>query len=527
MTFLPLVERELRVAARLRSTYWIRAITAGVLTAVAVLMLLFGTLSTFQSQAGKASFRTLAFMTMVLCFLEGARRTADCLSAERREGTLGLLFLTDLRGYDVVLGKLAATSLNSFYCLMALLPIIALPLLTGGVTPKEYWRMALALTNILFLSLSVGIWVSAHSRNERNALGCTLLVLIALAGWPYLLQIPSLLPLSPLFAYNTAYEANYLSNASGYWKAILVLQGLSWLLLAWASLVLPSRFQKELIGTSVRWWKPNPERMFGKPEKRLRLRRLLLQGNPVVWLAGRNLGNRVFLWLAVAAALGLVGVFAIVGDTDFLPVYIGIAIVINFMVKIRLGVQSCHCLAEARQNNAMEMLLSTPLTVDQMIQGQLTALKRMFLTPVLLILGIELTGLIGGLLLTDNREAMAAVGVSLFVVSCYLGMFILDTFALIWTGMWFGLSSKNETTAIVKTIGFILLLPHLSFILWCFGLVFFIGWPIFWIVWSSQKLRYQFRNFATTQYATRSHDASWLPPVNIPNQPPPFVPAPR
>ena len=31
------------------------------------------------------------------------RNTADSLSAEKREGTLGLLFLTDLRGYDVVL----------------------------------------------------------------------------------------------------------------------------------------------------------------------------------------------------------------------------------------------------------------------------------------------------------------------------------------------------------------------------------------------------------------------------------------
>jgi len=34
--------------------------------------------------------------------------TADTLSGESREGTLGLLFLTDLRSWDVTLGKLAS-----------------------------------------------------------------------------------------------------------------------------------------------------------------------------------------------------------------------------------------------------------------------------------------------------------------------------------------------------------------------------------------------------------------------------------
>src|SRR5436190_7976809 len=43
--------------------------------------------------------------------------TADALSKEKREGTLGLLFLTELQSYDVVLGKLFASSLRSVYFL--------------------------------------------------------------------------------------------------------------------------------------------------------------------------------------------------------------------------------------------------------------------------------------------------------------------------------------------------------------------------------------------------------------------------
>ena len=107
--------------------------------------------------------------------------TSDCLSEEKREGTLGLLFLTDLRGYDVVLGKLLATSLRGFYALLAVLPILAITLFMGGVTGAQYWKSALALVNALFFSLAAGMAVSAVSRDSQKAMMGTLLVLLLLA----------------------------------------------------------------------------------------------------------------------------------------------------------------------------------------------------------------------------------------------------------------------------------------------------------------------------------------------------------
>src|SRR5206468_1737190 len=78
--------------------------------------------------------------------------------------------LTDLKGYDVVLGKLAATSLDAFYGLIAILPVLAIPLLLGGVSIEEFWRMSLVLTNALFFSLAAGIFVSSMSRGPRKAM---------------------------------------------------------------------------------------------------------------------------------------------------------------------------------------------------------------------------------------------------------------------------------------------------------------------------------------------------------------------
>jgi ABC-type transport system involved in cytochrome c biogenesis permease component len=156
MTFLPIVERELRVAARHPGTYRTRWFAG---TGMMALWLLLFAVNHRVSAAelNKTLFVALGILALGCCLLAGIFLTADCLSEERREGTLGLLFLTDLRGYDVVLGKLVATSVHSVYGLLAMLPVLALPLLMGGVTVGEFWRVVLVLGATLFLSLSIGM----------------------------------------------------------------------------------------------------------------------------------------------------------------------------------------------------------------------------------------------------------------------------------------------------------------------------------------------------------------------------------
>ena len=140
MTFLPIVARELRVASRKRSTYWLRI---GAAVAILVLGSWFFLMMKTEapSQVAKQLFGILTGTAVLYGLLSGVRETADCLSIEKREGTLGLLFLTDLKGYDVVLGKFAASSLNAFYGVFAVLPMLAIPLLMGGITLGEFSRV--------------------------------------------------------------------------------------------------------------------------------------------------------------------------------------------------------------------------------------------------------------------------------------------------------------------------------------------------------------------------------------------------
>jgi len=198
MTFLPIVARELRVAARRRGTFWTRtAVALGAIVTGAFFYL--ANLGTPAEIVAQRIFMGLMALSIFFCLFAGRLLTADCLSEEKRQGTLGLLFLTDLEGYDIVLGKLAATSLNGFYSLLAVFPVLAVPLLLGGIANGEFWRVVLVLANSFLFSLAVGIFVSSLSRETRRAMGGNLLVMLLLIGVPGACAfiLASLLPAHP------------------------------------------------------------------------------------------------------------------------------------------------------------------------------------------------------------------------------------------------------------------------------------------------------------------------------------------
>src|SRR4051812_256712 len=221
MAFLPIVERELRVASRRKSTHRIRLWTtlAGLLISFFFLLVSMAG-GTFAHNVGRILFSILTYYAFGMSLLAGVLLAADCLSEEKREGTLGLLFLTDLKGHDVVLGKLLAVGLSALYGLVAVLPVTALPLLLGGVTVNEYWRVALAMINALFFSLALGLLVSAWSRDAVKAMGNTLALLVLFAVVLPLLgslisfvHLPSAwwypIAFSPSFAFLNGPEAYY------------------------------------------------------------------------------------------------------------------------------------------------------------------------------------------------------------------------------------------------------------------------------------------------------------------------------
>src|SRR5436309_16114407 len=107
MFLLPVAAREVREASRQPRTYAWRAATASAALAV---MALYAWFSRYSFTRGHDLFVAISTVAFVYCLVAGVLRTADTIAEEKRENTLGLLFLTDLTGFDIILGKLLSSS---------------------------------------------------------------------------------------------------------------------------------------------------------------------------------------------------------------------------------------------------------------------------------------------------------------------------------------------------------------------------------------------------------------------------------
>ncbi|MCW5557598.1 MAG: ABC transporter permease [Verrucomicrobiae bacterium] len=367
MTFLPVVARELRVQARQPATHRIRIFLALGLGLVAVVLLL-------GMRQNRSLTQTLFWLNSSLafgwCLLSGAFLTADCLGGEQREGTLGLLFLTDLRPLDIVLGKLAATSLQAAFGLLAVLPILAWPLLMGGVTAGQFWRLALVLVVTQFVSLSLAACVSAFTPSFRQSLGRVLAILgIQTAGLSLLGALVGRLPLTgaqqwkrilgtvnPLQTLDFAMAPRMAGAAVPPWFhwgiGVLLLMGLAGIALASIQLRRLMR-TAEAAETKKAGLLPRPVGLVGggNPYAHLVSRErgwdalgLLLAGTGVVWL-----GLAAGVWLSPqgpAVPLFVASIFTAYG--------------VHVLFKIRLILEATRQLSEDLRSGALEIVLSTP-----------------------------------------------------------------------------------------------------------------------------------------------------------------------
>jgi len=499
MTFLPIVDRELRERARWRSTYWVRGLVAFFATAIAAFVLMF-IAAAAPGMVGKATLQTLAWLAFPFVVLEGLRNTADSLSEEKREGTLGLLFLTDLKGYDVVLGKFFASSLTSFYALLAMVPALAIPVLLGGVTGAEFWRLVLALINALFFSLTAGTFISSISRDERRAWAGTFaligLFVIAIPALASALRVSWLSTWSPFTAFRLHGANSYDLNPQMYWKALWIPHLTSWMWLALASFLLPRVWQESGRRTE--------RRRVREPERARRGRNEMLAVNPVWWLTSRHTHQRAWLWLVVSA-IAILGVASWLGSLNSptaLWTIFGCFIAVHLALAVWVGFEACNSFAEARSTGAIELLLSTPLHVRQILRGQHLALRELFMRPLLLLLAVELCMVVAQIWLMTNKGTGAFGSVMLILMLGFcLVWFVLDLFAVAEVGMWYGLTSQKPTQALTKTVLFVLILP-LLFLPCCYmvGPGLMVAKSVIFFTWAQSKLENEFRRAATERY---------------------------
>jgi hypothetical protein len=408
------------------------------------------------------------------------RHTADCLSEEKREGTLGLLFLTDLKGYDVVVGKLVSTSVNAFFGLLAILPIMTVSILMGGITHGELWRVSLVLVNAFFFSLSLGMLLSSLCNNSRVAMGWTFgLLLFFTLGLPlaenwiaFVTNTPSLRNatswLNPVSAGFLVVDGNFRSKEVEFWISLCSVHGMAWLFLIAASLIVPRSWQDRPAGAKTKGlghrWRTLTD---GGAHERLSHRRRLLDINAYYWLAARRKFKQLWMWFVFA---GLAGLW-VWGERENRNDWVGMgnyfltALVLNTVLKSAVASESVRRLSEDRKSGSLELVLSTSLTVRDIIKGQLLALRRHFLWPLCFVLGLEIIYFIIALRKEGNSPDPEEIPPTIGFVVAMMFLLLADTGAMAFVGMWNGLTAKSPNHAAGMTFRKVVVYPVVTTII--------------------------------------------------------------
>jgi ABC-type Na+ efflux pump permease subunit len=485
MSLFPIVARELRVASRRRSLYTVRTVFA--LAAIFISGLIMSFNQAAPTTMGASLFYTLSSFAFVYCAMEGIWITSDCVGEEKREGTLGLLFLTDLRGYDVIFGKLAATSLRSICGLLAILPVLAIPLLLGSVTGKEFGRLILVLINTMLLSLSVGICISVYcTKAVKSAVATFAMMIVLLGAAPicvFLIAMvtkPSPSPInvdtyyvhSALYGMSMAADRAYLAEPWSYWKSLLINHLLMWGFVVTASLAVSKCWQdRPFSGAKLKQKEKLLRADRGSKRYETRLRERLLFRNPVMWLHSRSRLKKLYPWFIFA----LGGVYWIWGSIRFGSIFynepanfIATAYFSSLIFKFWIGIESSQRLTDDRRNGSLELLFSTPLRVKDVLSGHWKAILNQSVGPLIFL--CVLTLFFALLLLVESRGLGGSQTTYLVIMlMAHLVLLIVDSLALFWCGLWNSVRARYVNRAIGVTLFHVLILPWILFL----GLIIF------------------------------------------------------
>ncbi len=461
MSFLPIVHRELRVASQRKGTYHLRAWAVALALCLVCYLWFFTEFGQFSSKNLGANILTLLSSILFgYTFLSGVFCTSDCIGVEKRSGTIGLLFLTRLKAYDITAGKLAAHSLQALYGLVAALPVMGLSMLFGGVTSGQFYWTALALLACLFLSLCVGLLASSMFRDARSSMSFTVLALgLVSFGFPLLREMlfPVASPVRNALAWASPFTLLQAAWSGGFsfWPSFWTILGLGAGSFVAAS-ILTMRWRTEL-------------NQLAKPQTVSRARKVrrkasragdrrLLEENPFLWLASRATSQNRLLWILLIVSSPCLFWLCFLAPPPVIGVGILVLYLLHVLFKIWVAVEACWQFHEDRKNGLLELLCVTPTPIEALPVAYVRRLKKRFVPPAIFLAHLSLMVIVEDwmnlpprIVLGPNWLWEAIVFYSAICIGGAILLF-LDLDAFTWTGLAAGLRHRKVNRAIFYTV---------------------------------------------------------------------------
>jgi ABC-type Na+ efflux pump permease subunit len=418
-----------------------------------------------SARFGGWMFLLLAPLQLLVLSSLAAVGSAASVAQEKDRRTLLLLLMTRLNGFEVVVGKLAATLLGPLGMLLAALPLFLILPLLGGVSPRQVFSVFGVTAASIVLAGSVGTVVGLWREKTFQAIALTVLILLmAVGAGELLIAVAAPAPLvqlaiSPVRALAAA--ASPLASLSpetsrGVWSFVAVAVTASIVVL--------------LIGVNrVRIWNPSREVRMKAPEPetgeemrasqspsswKVRPARTVWT-NPVLWREVRTwaYGRKVVVIRVAFALLFALGAAVIYGQMIDGSAYepaarIGRALPAATLPIAAIGVVSLvlvnalavNSVTGERDGLALDLLLVTDLTPGEFVFGKLLGVLYVGKELILLPMGLLVFLGISGVMTYEN------------MVYAILGAAILYVFAIV-LGIHSGMNYVAGRTATLASLG--------------------------------------------------------------------------
>lgn len=413
MTVLPVITRELRAQARSHFTYLMRVVAAAALLLV---FLLFWLRLGYSQHVGGRLFGYLNCMLLAAIWILVPLISADCISQERREGTIGLLFLTPLRAREIVLAKGMVHGLRALSLWLAALPVMTICFLVGGVSWKEVALAVLIHFSSICWALAAGLVGSSATKPWLRAMLMAAGVAASFAtlfdfmtGWGMVQAIahdPAFKLPFPFQGWDWREQSFFpsmlglgvagISDFEGWWGPMfgsltkqsrhawlltdIVLAAFSFLMLigivlgaAWN---LRRVWQEEPPGARQLWLEEKLTKpVIGVNFFRRWLRRKL-ERNPIGWLEERTWSGRLATWGWFAVMVSFYSAFFQAPNRAVLA---GVQTMMVWMLLGIMSASSAGSFQRERETRVLEVLLVSPMSASQIIYGRLRGLWGQFL----------------------------------------------------------------------------------------------------------------------------------------------------
>ena len=465
MTLLPVIDRELRAQSRLAHTYNLRVLGAA---AVMLVCLLFSLSHPLVHALGGELFARLNQTVFFSIWIMVPLLCADCISRERREGTIGLLFLTPLSARDVVLAKGFVHGMRAFWLLLAALPILTIPLFLGGVAWSDAALSLMMNFSALCWALASGLLASSFSKSWLRAqllaaglavcLGSGFLLLNGgnIYLWFFRGRMWTPVGATDNLSWTVLFGFLDATNLNGWWGRIHAMMTPArhtvWLLIHLRMVIVSILFlllSIEIAARNLRrYWREEPpsarqvwleKKLFTPIVMVSFLRgwmRRKLEHNPIGWLEQRSWSGRLVTWGWFAVMISVYS--AAFNNTD---VSRSLDIIQKFMSWLLLGivaVSAAGSFRRERETGMLELLLVSPMTVGQIIGGRLRGLWGQFLPAFFVLL------VIWDYLSTLFPAEQAAPRRDRFFCSSFLSLPVI--------GLYYSLRRSNFISAFLSTI---------------------------------------------------------------------------